>query len=109
MDAYFGESTIGTILSFAIEPDGSAVKLKTAGRNPMEFGRLVPTAEGVFKLELSGRQTGQTEITIKRDREEAATEPRQKEARELFAMWKATANPDGTIPGVEVGADDFGQ
>ena len=34
---------------------------------------------------------------LTRDRKEIATEPQQKEARELFAMWKITANDDGTI------------
>ena len=31
------------------------------------------------------------------------TEPREQAARELFTIWKRTANADGTIPGTFIG------
>ncbi|HZJ17829.1 MAG TPA: biopolymer transporter ExbD [Chthoniobacteraceae bacterium] len=100
VDVYFGRATIGTPASFTIAPDGGSVALmmhRANGRVP--FGTMTPGDAGALKLELHNRQQGQTEVLLTRDREEIATEPRQKEARELFAMWKITANDDGTIPG----------
>ncbi len=100
-DMYAGDATVGMRLSMAIKPDGSAVNL--TGNHDMDFGRLTPMTENVLMLELSGRQFGQTEITITRDAAQATTEPQQAEARALFEMWKRTANDDGTIPGTFIG------
>jgi biopolymer transport protein ExbD len=104
VDLYFGRATIGTPASFTIAPDGGSVALMMHSANGrVPFGTMTPGDAGVLKLALHNRQQGQTEVLLTRDREEIATEPQQKEARELFAMWKVTANDDGTIPGTFIG------
>lgn len=103
-DIYFGEATIGEPASFTISEDGGSVEVvQHSAGGGMKFGTLTPVGEGKLKLELYGRQQGQQELMLTRDAEAAATEPRQKEARELFDMWKRTANADATIPGTFIG------
>src|SRR4030095_14425839 len=85
VDLYFGRATIGTPASFTIAPDGGSVVLMMHSANGrVPFGTMTPGDAGALKLELHNRQQGQTEVLLTRDREEVATEPRQKEARELF-------------------------
>jgi hypothetical protein len=105
LDIYFGEATIGALADFTIaENGGSAEVVQRSAGGGMKFGTLVPGEAGQLKLELYGRQKGQQEVMLTRDTGAVATEPRQKEARELFDLWKATANADGTIPGTFIGA-----
>lgn len=104
-DIYFGEATIGALARFDIAEDGGLAEVihHSAGGG-MRFGTLLPIEPGKLMLKLYGRQKGQQEVILVRDPEGAATEPRQAEPRELFKMWKATANEDGTIPGAFIGA-----
>lgn len=103
-DIYFGEATIGVLAAFSVAEDGGSAEVvqHTAGGG-MKFGTLIPSEAGKLKLELYGRQKGEQETMLTRDAELAASEPRQAEARELFDMWKRTANADGTIPGTFIG------
>jgi hypothetical protein len=99
-DIYFGEATIGALARFVIADDGgSAEVIQHSAGGGMKFGTLLPIEPGKLKLELYGRQKGQQEVILERVPEGAAVEPRQAEPRELFKIWKATANEDGTIPG----------
>ena len=105
LDIYFGEATIGALATFTIAADGgSAAVVQQSAGGGMQFGTLIPVGEGKLKLELFGRQKGQMELVLTRDADAPATEPRQKEPRDLFEMWKTTANADGTIPGTFIGA-----
>lgn len=105
VDIYFGRATIGVPAAFTIAPDGGSVTLMTHSANGrVPFGRLFPVEAGTLRFESSDEKHKLPGgIVLTRDREEPATEPRQKEARELFAMWKITANDDGTIPGTFIG------
>lgn len=104
-DIYFGEATIGALARFVIADDGgSAEVIQHSVGGGMKFGTLLPIEPGKLKLELYGRQKGQQEVILVRVPEGAATEPRQEGPRELFKIWKATANEDGTIPGAFIGA-----
>lgn len=101
LDLYFGEATIGALAGFTIAADGgSAVVVQHSAGGGMKFGTLIPDAAGKLKLELYGRQKGQQETMLTRDEEAAATEPQQKEARELFDLWKAAVYGNETIPGM---------
>ncbi len=99
-DIYFGEATIGALARFVIAEDGgSAEVIQHSAGGGMKFGTLLPIEPGKLKLELYGRQKGQQEVILVRVPEGAATEPRQEGPRELFKIWKASTNEDGTIPG----------
>ena len=107
LDIYYGNATIGVPASFTFAADGASVAVtqhSANGRVPL--GTLHPGEAGTLWLEFSDEKNARPErggIVFTRDADGSATEPRQKEARELFAMWKATSNDDGTIPGTFIG------
>lgn len=104
LDVYEGEATIGMPAArFDIAKDGSSVVVTMHSADSATYGTLRAGEAGTLKLELHNRHKGQTEVTLTRDADAAAKEPRQAEARELFDMWKRTANQDGTIPGTFIG------
>lgn len=107
LDIYFGNATIGALASFSIAPDGKSVALMLHSANGrVPFGTLHPDEAGTLRFESSDEQNGRPDrggVVFTRDVDEPANEPRQKEPRELFAMWKTTANDDGTIPGTFIG------
>ncbi len=108
VNIYRDDATIGVIATFTIAPDGESLALArsdgSGGSKP--FGVIVPTEPGTLRLKLSEEGNVASEaanVVLTRDAEVDATEPRQKEARELFGIWKQTANADGTIPGTFIG------
>lgn len=102
LDIYFGEATIGAPASFSIAPDGKSVALMMHSANGrVPFGTLHPGEAGTLRFESDDEKNKLPGgVVFTREREE----PRQKEPRELFDMWKITANADGTITGTFIGA-----
>ncbi len=100
-DIYKGDATIGALAGFTIADDGSSAEVvQHSPGGGMKFGTLIPDETGKLKLELYGRQKGQQETMLTRDAETAASEPQQKEVRELLAMWKSAAYGSETISGL---------
>lgn len=89
-------------LQYGAALDGIAFKLglEQADGKPKPFGSLVPVRGESLKLTLLGKEEV---FMLTRKVEPQPTEPREQAARELFEMWKATANADGTIPGTFIG------
>ncbi|MEO8351303.1 MAG: M56 family metallopeptidase, partial [Chthoniobacteraceae bacterium] len=102
-DIYFGEATIGAPTAFRIAPDGTSVTLTSRGKEGGEYGKLTPGKAGTLRLELTGRQQGQTEAILTRDADERSDEPQQEEPRTLFGEWKKSAYADAKIPGELIG------
>lgn len=101
LDMYFSNATIGSLASFTIAEDGTSASVELEGADTAASGTLRPHAGGALKLKGEGRLEG--EVVLTRDVEAVATEPKQKEARDLFVIWNRAANPDGTIPGTFIG------
>ncbi|MFN0128291.1 MAG: ExbD/TolR family protein, partial [Verrucomicrobiales bacterium] len=108
LDLYVGGATIGTPAAFTIAEDSHwATVTIGSGTGQAFYGTLYPAGLAKLRLKLSDEADASPErggISLTRDAEAPATEPQQKEARELFEMWKTTANDDGTIPGTFIGA-----
>ncbi len=104
LDIYFGEATIGSPAAFSIAADGGSALVGSGRADSAPFGTLRPIDANTMRLEGADKEGKAVVIAmLKRDVEEPATEPRPAEARELFEMWKRTANEDGTIPGTFIG------
>ncbi len=107
VDIYTGDATIGALAAFSIAPDGTSVALGVhdgkGGQVP--FGTLHPIDANTMRLESRDKEgKAAVFVVLTGGKGAPATEPEQKEARELFEMWKRTANDDGTIPGTLIGA-----
>jgi beta-lactamase regulating signal transducer with metallopeptidase domain len=89
-------------LQYGAALDGIAFKLglEQADGKPKPFGSLVPVTEESLKLTVLGKEAV---FILTRKVELQPTEPREQAARELFEIWKTTANADGTIPGAFIG------
>ncbi|PAW77320.1 MAG: hypothetical protein B9S33_20265 [Pedosphaera sp. Tous-C6FEB] len=102
LDIYYSNATIGSLARFTIAEDGGSALLVLEGRDTAASGTLHPREGGTLKLELiEGPLKG--EVVLTRDVEAATAEPKQKEARALYVMWKRSANNNGTIPGTFIG------
>ncbi len=106
-DIYIGDATIGVPASFEIAADGASVTLmRHSAEGRVFFGKLVPRADGTLTIVESDRpdaEGGFAGMVLTRDAVEPATQPAQAAARELFEMWKLTANMGGKIPGTFIG------
>ncbi|MBL8891242.1 MAG: DUF1549 domain-containing protein [Planctomycetaceae bacterium] len=107
LDIYFGDATIGLITELKVANDGRSISVfRSNGREQELFGTLHRTSEDQLRLKTTSDANSDPNsdgIILIRDRDEPASEPKQTAARELFDIWKATANEDGTIPGAFVG------
>ncbi len=107
LDIYIGDATIGLITEMKVADDGQSISIYRPSGSEMElFGTLRRTVEGELRFKPTGDANSDPDsdgIILIRDRDEPASEPKQAAARELFDIWKATANDDGTIPGTFVG------
>lgn len=107
LDIYIGQATIGLLTEWRVAEDGLTVSVNRAGGGANAlFGTLHLTDDGTLRLKLADNvesPSHRRDIILTRDQLEAATEPQQVEARELFNIWKTTANDDGTIPGTFIG------
>jgi beta-lactamase regulating signal transducer with metallopeptidase domain len=104
LDIYEGKATIGALAKFTISPDGGSALVTSNRADSAAFGTLHSIDANTMRLErVDGEGKAAIFVILTRDAEAAATEPRQAEAREIFDMWKRTANADGTIPGTFIG------
>ena len=67
------------------------------------FGRLEPVSDTQLQFIPAGAKPGGGGVILTRKIEVLPTEPGEQIARELFTLWKSTANADGSIPGAFIG------
>jgi len=62
-DIYFGEATIGALMTSTIAPDGKSVTLMGRGEGGGEYGRLTPGEGGTLELEVTDKKARPGKVT----------------------------------------------